>query len=115
MEPMFAAQMTLGTLGSAILRLAESTQRIGLFPSVSDVRLTTSISPRDEGAEDVAEVSGLLAIHGSFAGYMEVVVEAGQAMIHAVIDVAQQDGYLWESRLRQAQTIEDFATSIDET
>ena len=113
MEPMLAAQMTLGSLGSAVLRLASSTRTIALLPSVTDVRLTTSVTPRGRGAEVIAEVSAILRSHGPFAGYLEVGVEEGQATVHAVIDLSEQVGFLWQSRSMHAQTIEDLVTAID--
>jgi len=107
--------VTLASLGSAVLRLAESMRQVALIPSVTDVRLTSSITPRDEGADVVAEISATLSSHGPFAAYFEVSFEGGEATAHAVIDVIEQQGFLWEARPRHAQSIEELTILVEET
>ncbi len=88
-------------------------RQVALIPSVTDVRLTSSITPRDEGADVVAEISATLSSHGPFAAYFEVSFEGGEATAHAVIDVIEQQGFLWEARPRHAQTIEELTILVD--
>jgi len=97
-----------------VLRRCPAIQPCTCCHSVTDVRLTAAITPRDQGAEVAAEVSAILPSHGPLAAYLEVGVQEGQATVHAVIDLSEEEGFLWQSRPRHSQTIEDSVTVIDE-